>query len=92
MFPGDDSKPSFPLNLLADFGGGGMTCALGILLAIIERQSSEAGQVVSTNMVSTSSPSSHRAPHTESCIGFGNAIPLNLPTHASHDVLYPTQH
>lgn len=52
MFPGDDSKPSFPLNLLADFGGGGMTCALGILLAIIERQSSEAGQVVSTNMVS----------------------------------------
>ncbi|KAI0696078.1 CoA-transferase family III domain-containing protein [Cytidiella melzeri] len=52
MLPGDETKPGFPLNLVADFGGGGLTCALGILLALIERQSSGLGQVVSTNMVS----------------------------------------
>ncbi|EKM51559.1 uncharacterized protein PHACADRAFT_150032 [Phanerochaete carnosa HHB-10118-sp] len=52
MFPGTPDKPSFPLNLLADFGGGGMTCALGILLALIERSRSGLGQVVSTDMVS----------------------------------------
>ena len=62
MFPGDESKPSFPLNILADFAGGGLTCALGILLALHERTKSGLGQVVSTNMVSpllSSSPPSH---------------------------------
>jgi len=52
MFPGSDSKPSFPLNLVADFAGGGLTCALGILLALLERHTSGLGQVVATNMVS----------------------------------------
>ncbi|GJE88435.1 CoA transferase [Phanerochaete sordida] len=52
MLPGTQDKPSFPLNLLADFGGGGMTCALGILLALIERSRSGLGQVISTDMVS----------------------------------------
>jgi alpha-methylacyl-CoA racemase len=44
-------KPSFPLNLLADFAGGGLTCAMGILVALIERNKSGAGQVVETDMV-----------------------------------------
>ncbi|KAI0339502.1 CoA-transferase family III [Trametopsis cervina] len=52
MFPGTASKPAFPLNIVADFGGGGLTCALGILLALLERHSSGKGQVVSTDMVS----------------------------------------
>ncbi|KAG6819727.1 hypothetical protein H0H93_009250 [Arthromyces matolae] len=49
MLPGID-KPSFPLNLLADFAGGGMACVLGILLALIERGKSGRGQVVDTDM------------------------------------------
>lgn len=51
MLPGDAVKPAFPLNLLADFGGGGLTCALGILLALIQRHQTGLGQVVSTDMV-----------------------------------------
>lgn len=54
MLPGPPDKPSFPLNLLADFAGGGMTCALGILLALIERGNSGRGQVVDTDMVGSS--------------------------------------
>jgi len=49
-----DQPPSFPLNILADFGGGGLTCALGILLALVARYSSGKGQVVQTDMVSGS--------------------------------------
>ncbi|KAF8986588.1 CoA-transferase family III [Cyathus striatus] len=51
MLPGD-GKPTFPLNLLADFAGGGVMCALGILLALIERGMSGRGQVVNADMVS----------------------------------------
>ncbi|EIN04036.1 CoA-transferase family III [Punctularia strigosozonata HHB-11173 SS5] len=51
MLPGTD-KPMFPLNLLADFGGGGLLCALGIILALFQRQSTGVGQVVTTDMVS----------------------------------------
>ena len=51
MLPGKD-KPEFPLNILADFAGGGMTCAMGILLALMERNRSGVGQVVNTDMVS----------------------------------------
>lgn len=54
MLPGTPEKPTFPLNLLADFAGGGLLCATGILLALIERGKSGRGQVVDVNMVSTS--------------------------------------
>jgi alpha-methylacyl-CoA racemase len=54
MLPGPSDKPSFPLNLLADFAGGGLTCALGILLALFERTKSNQGQVVDTDMVRNS--------------------------------------
>jgi alpha-methylacyl-CoA racemase len=50
MLPGIE-KPTFPLNLLADFAGGGMTCAMGIVLALFERSRSKLGQVVQTDMV-----------------------------------------
>ena len=46
-----DQKPTPPVNVLADFAGGGMTCALGILLALYERSKSGKGQVVDASMV-----------------------------------------
>lgn len=45
-------KPYAPLNLLADFAGGGLTCALGIVLALLERTKSGKGQVIDASMVS----------------------------------------
>ncbi|KIK63164.1 hypothetical protein GYMLUDRAFT_223068 [Collybiopsis luxurians FD-317 M1] len=52
MLPGSLDRPSFPLNLLADFAGGGLICALGIILALLERKSTGHGQVVNADMVS----------------------------------------
>ena len=46
-----NEKPTPPINLLADFAGGGMTCVLGILLALFERTKSGKGQVVDVSMV-----------------------------------------
>ncbi len=43
--------PTPPLNLVADFGGGGMLLAMGILAALVERSGSGAGQVVDAAMV-----------------------------------------
>lgn len=43
-------KPVVPLNLVADFGGGGMLCVVGILAALVERTSSGEGQVVDAAM------------------------------------------
>ena len=44
-------RPVPPLNLVGDFGGGGMLLALGILAALVERQRSGLGQVVDAAMV-----------------------------------------
>jgi alpha-methylacyl-CoA racemase len=43
--------PAPPLNLVADFGGGGAYLALGVLAALVERQGSGRGQVVDAAMV-----------------------------------------
>ncbi|KAL8955289.1 MAG: hypothetical protein Q9183_006706, partial [Haloplaca sp. 2 TL-2023] len=43
--------PYAPANILADFAGGGLMCAFGVLLALIERTASGKGQVVENNMV-----------------------------------------
>ena len=43
-------KPVPPLNLVGDFGGGGMLLAFGIVAALFERQSSGKGQVVDAAM------------------------------------------
>lgn len=45
-----DQNPIAPVNLVADFGGGGLMCALGILLALFERSTSGLGQVVDNGM------------------------------------------
>ena len=42
--------PTIPLNLIGDFGGGGMLLALGMLAAIIEAKTSGQGQVVDAAM------------------------------------------
>ena len=43
--------PVPPVNLLGDFGGGGMLLAIGILAALVERASSGRGQVIDAAMV-----------------------------------------
>lgn len=43
--------PVPPLNLVADFGGGGMLLAVGVLAALFERARSGKGQVVDAAMV-----------------------------------------
>jgi alpha-methylacyl-CoA racemase len=44
-------KPLPPLNLLGDFGGGGMLLVVGVLAALVERAQSGRGQVVDAAMV-----------------------------------------
>ncbi|MBK5218419.1 MAG: CoA transferase [Thermoleophilia bacterium] len=46
-----DGPPSPALNLIGDFGGGGMLLTLGILAALVERQKSGEGQVIDAAMV-----------------------------------------
>jgi alpha-methylacyl-CoA racemase len=44
-------RPVPPLNLLGDFGGGGLLLAMGVLAALVERSVSGRGQVVDASMV-----------------------------------------
>jgi alpha-methylacyl-CoA racemase len=46
-----DRKPVPPLNLVADFGGGSMFAVMGILAALLERNTSGEGQVIDVAMV-----------------------------------------
>ena len=43
--------PTFPVNLVADYGGGSMLLLVGVLAALVERQRSGRGQVVDAAMV-----------------------------------------
>ncbi|XP_014809482.1 PREDICTED: alpha-methylacyl-CoA racemase [Calidris pugnax] len=43
-------NPYAPLNLLADFAGGGVMCALGIVIALYERTKSGKGQIIDASM------------------------------------------
>jgi alpha-methylacyl-CoA racemase len=45
-----DGPPSPPRNYVADFGGGGMLLAVGVLAALVERERSGRGQVVDAAM------------------------------------------
>jgi alpha-methylacyl-CoA racemase len=44
-------RPLFPLNLIGDYGGGGMLLAFGVVCGILEARSSGQGQVVDAAMV-----------------------------------------
>jgi alpha-methylacyl-CoA racemase len=46
-----DGPPVPPLNLVGDFGGGGMVLAFGIVCGILEAQRSGQGQVIDASMV-----------------------------------------
>jgi alpha-methylacyl-CoA racemase len=47
----EGGAPVPPINLLADFGGGGSLVVMGILAALVERARSNLGQVVDAAMV-----------------------------------------
>ena len=51
LFRPKGEKPLPPCNILGDFAGGGMLCAMGILLALVERNRSGKGQVIDSAMV-----------------------------------------
>jgi len=44
-------RPVPPLNLVGDFGGGGMMMAYGIVCALLETQKSGKGQIIDSSMV-----------------------------------------
>lgn len=44
-------KPTAPLNLIADFAGGGLLCAFGVLAALLARDRTGEGQIVDNSMV-----------------------------------------
>jgi alpha-methylacyl-CoA racemase len=46
-----DGKPVVPLNLIGDFGGGGLLMAFGIMCAVFEARQSGKGQVIDAAMV-----------------------------------------
>uniref|UniRef100_A0A6J0UPZ3 Alpha-methylacyl-CoA racemase n=1 Tax=Pogona vitticeps TaxID=103695 RepID=A0A6J0UPZ3_9SAUR len=46
-----DENPYAPINLLADFAGGGVMCAMGVIMALYERVTSGKGQVIDASMV-----------------------------------------
>lgn len=47
---GPIDKPLPPINVLGDFGGGGLIAALGVVLALFERTKSGKGQVIDANL------------------------------------------
>ena len=46
-----DGPPTAPINVLADFAGGGTMCVVGILGALVERATSGRGQSIDVAMV-----------------------------------------
>jgi len=50
MLKWGNGKPTPPINILADFAGGGLTAAFGIVAALLERERSGHGQVIDSNL------------------------------------------
>ena len=51
----NDGPPTAPLNLVGDYGGGGMMLAFGLVCALLEAQKSGQGQTIDVSMVEGSS-------------------------------------
>ena len=49
-----NSNPSIPLNLIGDYGGGGMMLAMGILAGVISSSKTGKGQVIDAAMIDAS--------------------------------------
>lgn len=47
----DGERPLFPLNLVGDYGGGGMLLAFGLVCGLLEARQSGQGQVIDAAMV-----------------------------------------
>lgn len=77
MLPGSPEKPTFPLNTMADFAGGGMMCVLGVLLALFERATkSGKGQVVDIDMVRGTKSFTFKFGADPRSTGLRNSVPL----------------
>lgn len=50
LFGRHNEKPTPPSNFAADFAGGGLMCAFGIVMALLERNESKKGQVIDASM------------------------------------------
>ena len=50
-FARDGGQPTPPINLVGDFGGGGMLLAFGIVCGVLEARASGTGQVIDAAMV-----------------------------------------
>src|SRR5689334_34559 len=50
-FGREGQKPTPPINLIGDFGGGGMFLAFGVVCGVLEARSSGEGQVVDAAMI-----------------------------------------
>lgn len=50
-----NTPPTVPLNLIGDYGGGGMMLAFGLVCALLEAQRSGKGQTIDVSMVEGSS-------------------------------------
>jgi len=48
-----DQPPTIPLNLVADYGAGGMSAVIGILSAVIAREKTGRGQYVDISLMDT---------------------------------------
>jgi alpha-methylacyl-CoA racemase len=51
LFRRGDERPMPPANFAGDYAGGGVMLAMGVLLAVIERSTSNQGQVIDAAMV-----------------------------------------
>ncbi len=50
-FAGEGERPTAPMNIVGDFGGGSLYLVVGVLSALIERASSGRGQVIDAAIV-----------------------------------------
>lgn len=71
-------KPTAPVNLLADFAGGGLLCAFGICAALYERQSSNKGQIIDASMTEGTSYVGSWLTRTKSVMGWTEGRGSNL--------------
>jgi len=80
-----DEKPSPPINLLADFAGGGLMCAMGIMAALLDRTKTGRGQLIDANMVEGAAYLGSWVFKTQDTPIFGNPRGENLLDSGAHN-------
>lgn len=84
MFGRKGEKPLAPVNLAADFAGGGLMCAFGICVALLERHKSGKGQVVDSAMVEGAAYAASWLYRSRSLPVWGNARGENILDTGNH--------